>query len=159
MTSDGEPATNGENFVSSAEGQSGAVSAPDSVSSDYRVLAVDDEPTILRLIEFVLDRQGYTVHTATDGDDALVVAAQFRPHLIILDIMMPRKDGFAVTEAIRAHPDLAHTPIIVLSAKAQDTDLAQGEAVGVDAYLTKPFEPDALIAAVEKYLPALSPPK
>jgi len=119
----------------------------------YRVLAVDDEPTILRLIEFVLDRHGYDVRTATDGENALAVAAQFRPHLMILDIMMPRKDGFAVAEEIRANPDLAHTPIIVLSAKAQDTDLAQGEAVGVDAYLTKPFEPDALLEVVEKYLP------
>ncbi len=128
---------------------------PASSVKTYRVLAVDDEPTILRLIEFVLDRHGYEVRTATDGENALTVAAQFRPHLLILDVMMPRKDGFAVAEAIRADPDLAHTPIIILSAKAQESDIVQGEAAGVDAYLTKPFEPDALLTAVEKHLPPL----
>ena len=121
----------------------------------YRILAVDDEPTILRLIEFVLERHGYSVRTATDGEEAMVAATQFCPHLIILDIMMPRKDGFAVTEAIRASAELVRTPIIVLSAKAQETDIAQGIAVGVDAYLTKPFEPDHLLEMVAKYLPSL----
>ena len=124
-------------------------------ASAYRILAADDEPTILRLIQFVLDRHGFVVETATDGDEALEVAARFRPHLMVLDVMMPRKDGFAVAEAVRADPDLVRTPIIFLSAKAQEADIEHGAAVGGDAYLTKPFDPDALLAAVEKYLPPL----
>ena len=119
-----------------------------------RILVVDDEPAILRLMEYVLDRQGYIVRMATDGDEALEVVTTFSPDLVILDIMMPRKDGYAVTKAIRADPNLAHIPIVMLSAKAQETDIAQGLAVGVNIYLTKPFEPDELLEAVAQCLVA-----
>ncbi|MBC7808349.1 MAG: response regulator [Akkermansiaceae bacterium] len=117
-----------------------------------RILVVDDEPAIVRLMEYVLDRQGYAVRTAADGEQALRVVAEFRPELILLDVMMPRKDGYTVAEAIRADPDLAGTPIIMLSAKAQDTDVEQGLAAGANLYLTKPFEPDGLLETVAKCL-------
>lgn len=123
-------------------------------SSAGRILVVDDEPAIVRLMEYVLDRQGYTVKTAADGEEALRVVGAFRPELIVLDVMMPRKDGYTVAEAIRSDPDLARIPIIMLSAKAQDTDVEQGLASGANLYLTKPFEPDALLETVAQCLTA-----
>ena len=117
-----------------------------------RILVVDDEPAIVRLMEYVLDRQGYTVRTAADGDEGLHAVSEFRPDLIILDVMMPRKDGYTVAEAIRSDPALAQIPIIMLSAKAQDTDVEQGLAAGANLYLTKPFEPDGLLEIVAKCL-------
>lgn len=123
-------------------------------SSAGRILVVDDEPAIVRLMEYVLDRQGYTVKTAADGEEALRVVGTFRPELIVLDVMMPRKDGYTVAEAIRSDPDLARIPIIMLSAKAQDTDVEQGLASGANLYLTKPFEPDALLETVAQCLTA-----
>jgi CheY-like chemotaxis protein len=121
-------------------------------TTDHRILVVDDEPAIVRLMEYVLDRQGYTVQTAADGDEALRLVGAFRPDLILLDVMMPRKDGYTVAEAIRTDPDLARIPIIMLSAKAQDTDVEQGLAAGADIYLTKPFEPDGLLETVARCL-------
>jgi len=117
-----------------------------------RILVVDDEPALLRLMEFVLARQGYVLRMATNGDEALIAAQEFRPDLIVLDIMMPRRDGYAVTEAIRADPTLSSTPILMLSAKAQEADIERGMAVGVDTYITKPFDPDALAETVASYL-------
>lgn len=121
-------------------------------SAAPRILVVDDEPALLRLMQFVLDRQGYTIRTAMNGDEALTVAKEFLPDLIVLDIMMPRRDGYAVTQEIRADPDLARTPIIMLSAKAQEADIERGMAVGVDTYVTKPFDPEALAETVASYL-------
>lgn len=92
--------------------------------------------------------------TAADGEEALRVVGTFRPELIVLDVMMPRKDGYTVAEAIRSDPDLARIPIIMLSAKAQDTDVEQGLASGANLYLTKPFEPDALLETVAQCLTA-----
>lgn len=117
-----------------------------------RILVVDDEPVIVRLMEFVLEKQGYTVRTAADGDEALRVVGEYQPDLIVLDVMMPRKDGYTVAETIRSDPDLARMPIIMLSAKAQDTDVEQGMAAGADIYLTKPFEPDGLLEIVARCL-------
>ena len=117
-----------------------------------RILVVDDEPAIVRLMEYVLDRQGYIVRTAADGEEALRVVGEFRPELVVLDVMMPRKHGYTVAEAIRADPDLGGVPIIMLSARAQDTDVEQGLAAGANRYLTKPFEPDGLLETVARCL-------
>ena len=119
-----------------------------------RILVVDDEPAIVRLMEYVLDRQGYTVRSAADGEEALRIVGEFQPELIILDVMMPRKDGYTVAEAIRSDPALAGIPIIMLSAKAQDRDVEQGLAVGANLYLTKPFGPDGLLETVAQCLMA-----
>jgi len=118
----------------------------------HKILVADDEPTLLRLMEFVLAKQGHTLLTATNGEEALVQARRERPDLIVLDIMMPRMDGYQVAEAIRADDDLKSTPIIMLSAKAQDEDIARGIEAGVDDYVTKPFSPDELTALVTTYL-------
>lgn len=117
-----------------------------------KILVVDDEPALLRLMEYVLARAGHTMVTATNGEEALAAARRERPDLIVLDIMMPRMDGYQVAEIIRADADLQTTPIIMLSAKAQDEDIERGMAVGVDQYVTKPFAPDELAALVSDHL-------
>lgn len=118
----------------------------------HRILVVDDEPALLRLMEFVLARQGHTMITATNGEEAVEAAREHRPDLVVLDIMMPRMDGYRVAETLRADEELARTPIIMLSAKAQEEDIQRGLAVGVDRYVTKPFAPDHLVELVAECL-------
>ena len=118
----------------------------------HKILVVDDEPALLRLMEFVLAREGHIMLTATDGIDALEEARRERPDLIVLDIMMPKMDGYQVADAIRADADLKDIPIIMLSAKAQEEDIERGMAAGVDRYITKPFSPDDLTVLVSRYL-------
>jgi len=116
------------------------------------ILVVDDEPALLRLMSFLLQRKGYVMLTATNGEEALDVVREQRPDLVVLDIMMPRLDGYEVAAAIRADPQIADLPIIMLSAKAQEEDIERGRAAGVDIYITKPFEPEALAATVAAFL-------
>ncbi len=118
------------------------------------ILVVDDEPALLRLMEFLLKRQGYNLVTATNGEEALLKLREHRPDLMVLDIMMPKMDGYEVTERLRADPDtsLAATPILMLSAKAQDEDIVRGLRAGSEAYVTKPFDPELLTNAVAAML-------
>nr|CAA9222791.1 hypothetical protein AVDCRST_MAG63-581 [uncultured Armatimonadetes bacterium] len=118
----------------------------------HTILVADDEPALLRLMEFLLAKQGHTMLTATNGEEALEEARKHRPDIIVLDIMMPKLDGYQVAEAIRADEDLRRTPIIMLSAKAQDEDIERGVSVGVDTYMTKPFSPEELTRLVSTYL-------
>ncbi len=117
-----------------------------------KILVVDDEPALLRLMEFVLAKQGYTMLTATNGEEALLQARQQRPDLIVLDIMMPKLDGYQVAEALRADAELGRIPIIMLSAKAQEEDIERGVEAGVDKYVTKPFSPEHLVELASTYL-------
>lgn len=121
-------------------------------SMPHTILVADDEPTLLRLMEFVLVRQGHRLLAATNGEEALALAGREKPDLVVLDIMMPRLDGYAVAAAIRADPALAGLPIVMLTARTQDEDIARGVAVGVDTYLTKPFAPELLIQVVAAHL-------
>ncbi len=118
----------------------------------YKILVVDDEPTIVRLMEFILARQGHAMIVATNGEDALEKIRTQKPDLVLLDIMMPRIDGYAVAQTVRADPSTASLPIIMLSAKAQEEDIRKGLEVGVDEYITKPFAPDHLVQVVAEYL-------
>jgi CheY-like chemotaxis protein len=118
----------------------------------YRILVVDDEPTLVRLMEFILAKQGHTMLVANNGEEALEKARSERPDLILLDIMMPRIDGYDVARTIRADPQIRETPIIMLSAKAHDEDIEKGMEVGVNEYITKPFAPDRLVEVVNDYL-------
>lgn len=115
-----------------------------------RVLAVDDDPTILRLVEVNLELEGHEVHTAADGQEALERAREVRPEVMLLDVMMPRLDGWQVCERVRADHDLAGMLVVILSARAQEADLARGQRVGADAYVTKPFDPLELVELVER---------
>jgi len=117
-----------------------------------RVLIVDDEPNIVVSLEYLMKKEGYDVAVATDGDAALAQLKSFRPHLVLLDIMMPRKSGYEVCEAARADPDLAGIRIVMLTAKGRDFEVAKGMALGADAYVTKPFSTKDLVTLVKALL-------
>jgi DNA-binding response OmpR family regulator len=104
-----------------------------------KILVVDDEPNILMSIEYILDMEGYEVHTARDGEEALSVAERIRPDLILLDVSMPRKDGYEVCRILREREDMAGTKVIMLTAKGQALEKKKGIEVGADEYVTKPF--------------------
>ena len=116
------------------------------------ILAVDDEPNILMSIEFILDMEGYDVHTACDGDEALEMADRVRPDLILLDINMPRRDGYEVCRILRQRLSLAHTKVIMLTAKGQTLEKKKGLEVGADEYVTKPFSADELLQTIRTCL-------
>jgi CheY-like chemotaxis protein len=119
-------------------------------SSLARVLVVDDDDVIRQLITVNLELEGFEVATAVDGQDCLDKVKDVRPDVITLDIMMPRLDGWEAASRLRADPDTAAIKVVLLSARAQEADLARGSRLGVDAYLTKPFDPDELIATVRR---------
>ena len=122
----------------------------------YKILVVDDEPTIVRLMEFILARQGHEMIVAVNGEEALHKIRTQQPDLVLLDIMMPRIDGYEVAQQVRADPATASLPIIMLSAKAQEEDIRKGVDVGVDEYITKPFSPEHLVHVVADYLQRVS---
>jgi CheY-like chemotaxis protein len=115
-----------------------------------RVLVVDDDAVIRQLICVNLELEGFEVHTAEDGQDALEKIRDVDPVVVTLDIMMPRLDGWETAARLRNDPDTAHVKVILLSARAQEADLRRGHGIGVDAYLTKPFDPDELVDAVRR---------
>ena len=117
-----------------------------------KIMAVDDERHIVRLIQVNLERSGFQVITAFDGPDALKKVEADKPDLIVLDVMMPRMDGFEVLKRLQANPETREIPVIMLTAKAQDTDVFRGWSSGVSAYLTKPFNPLELITFVKRIL-------
>lgn len=118
----------------------------------YKILVVDDEPPIVRLMEFILARQGHQMLVAVNGEEALEKVRTQNPDLVLLDIMMPRIDGYEVARTLRADPATADLPIIMLSAKAQEEDIQKGIDVGVNEYITKPFSPEQLVHVVTDYL-------
>lgn len=116
------------------------------------VLIADDEPNIVVSLEFLLKREGYRVLVARDGDAALRTIQQERPDLVLLDGMMPGKSGFEVLQVVREDAALAGMRIVMLTAKGRATDVAKGMALGVDAYMTKPFSTRELAAKVAELL-------
>jgi CheY-like chemotaxis protein len=120
--------------------------------STARVLVVDDDDVIRQLITVNLELEGFEVFTAVDGQDALDQVSVVQPDLITLDVMMPRMDGWQAAERLRADPDTAAIKLVLLSARAQESDIRRGEQIGVDAYLTKPFDPDELIETINQLL-------
>src|SRR3954471_13268153 len=117
-----------------------------------RVLVVDDDDVIRQLITVNLELEGFDVATATDGQDALDKVKSVQPHVVTLDVMMPRVDGWEAAARLRQDPDTAHIKVVLLSARAQEADIQRGEKIGVDAYLTKPFDPDELIDTVRRLM-------
>ena len=116
--------------------------------SGQRILAVEDHEPLLTAIRGILEREDYTVFTATDGVQALQMMEEVHPDLIVADIMMPRMDGYALYEAIRAQPEWVPIPFIFLTAKAEKEDVLKGKDLGAEDYLTKPFDPKELVVAV-----------
>ncbi|MEO7160683.1 MAG: response regulator [Polaromonas sp.] len=119
-----------------------------------KILVADDEPNIVISLEYLMKREGYTVLVARDGQEALDAIARDRPDLVLLDVMMPKKSGFEVCQAVRASEELQATKILMLTAKGRDTDLAKGLALGADAYMTKPFSTRELVQKVAEMLGA-----
>ena len=120
--------------------------------SKGRILVVDDEIYIVHILDFSLGMKGYEVITALDGEAALEKLKTERPDLIVLDIMMPKLDGYEVCKAIKANPDTAHIPVILLSAKGRNVDQKMGFDVGADDYITKPFSPRKLVERINQLL-------
>jgi DNA-binding response OmpR family regulator len=117
-----------------------------------KILIVDDEPNIVMSLEFLMRRQGHEVRVAPDGEQALDAAAEFRPDLVLLDVMLPRLNGYEVCQTLRERPDSRDTKIVLLTAKGRDVEVAKGMAVGADAYVTKPFSTRELVEEVERLL-------
>jgi DNA-binding response OmpR family regulator len=117
-----------------------------------KILIVDDEPNIVLPLEFLMRKQGHEVRVASDGDQALADVATFGPDLVLLDVMLPRRSGYEVCQALREHPEWRHVKVLMLTAKGRDVEIAKGEAVGADAYVTKPFSSHELVAEVERLL-------
>lgn len=117
-----------------------------------KILIVDDEPNIVISLEFLMKKEGFEVAIANDGEDALTKVDSFDPDLVLLDVMMPRKSGFEVCEALRADPAKSALKIVMLTAKGRDTEVAKGLAIGADAYMTKPFSTKELLAMVKAML-------
>ncbi len=113
-----------------------------------RILAVDDSPTILEMIKTILASGGYEVLTAVDGAEALETARAESPDLILLDVMLPKLDGYRVCRLLKFDQNYKDIPIIMLTAKSEEQAMATGIRTGADQYLTKPIEPEALLAAV-----------
>jgi len=116
------------------------------------VLAADDDEDILELVAFRLERSGYTVLRARDGEEALRLALEAKPDLAVLDVMMPKLDGYELTRRLRAEDATSRMPIILLTARAQDADVQAGFDAGADDYLRKPFSPQELRARVQAIL-------
>jgi CheY-like chemotaxis protein len=121
-----------------------------------RILIADDDPDILRLIKVNLDYFGHTVLETSDGEHAIQVAAQERPDLIVLDVMMPYRDGLSILRELALLPETKDVPVILLTAKAMPYEQQQGWASGASEYLIKPFTPYDLANAIDK-IKAMSP--
>ena len=113
-----------------------------------RVLVVDDSDVIRTLISVNLEMEGFEVVTAVDGQDALDKIIEVAPDVMTIDVVMPRLDGFDTVAQVRADPRISHLKIAIVTACAQEADIRRGESVGVDAYITKPFDPSTLVRTV-----------
>jgi DNA-binding response OmpR family regulator len=119
-----------------------------------KILIADDEPNIVTALEFLLQRSGYEVLIARDGEEALKTVESARPDLVLLDIMMPVRSGYEVCKRIRERPDWAHIKVVILSAKGRDAEVNKGMAMGADLYVTKPFSTRELMDQIKGLLAA-----
>ncbi|MGE0145213.1 MAG: response regulator transcription factor [Planctomycetota bacterium] len=119
-----------------------------------KVLVVDDDPFIARSLAFVLRKAGFDVIEARDGESALETIRSQHPDLVFLDVMMPKIDGFQVVEQVRADPACDGVRIVLLTARGQEADRLRGQAVGADAYVTKPFSPTKILEQARALLRA-----
>jgi DNA-binding response OmpR family regulator len=117
-----------------------------------KILVVDDEVHILKIIDYKLRTAGYTVIAATDGLEGLEKARVEQPDLILLDVMMPRMDGFQALEALKRDPTTKAIPVFMLTVKGKEMDRLRGLQMGIAAYITKPFSPNALLARIDETL-------
>ncbi|MFH0777724.1 MAG: response regulator [Candidatus Eisenbacteria bacterium] len=120
--------------------------------SKGKILVVDDEVYIVHILDFSLGMEGYEVVTALDGEQALAKVKSERPDLVVLDIMMPKLDGYETCRILKTDPQTRHIPVILLSAKGRNVDQKMGFQVGADDYITKPFSPRKLVERINLIL-------
>ena len=120
--------------------------------STKKILLVDDEVDLVEIIRFALEKKDFTVLVSHDGEDALKQARKESPDLILLDIMLPKLDGYKVCRLLKFDERYKHIPILILSARTQERDKIIGMEIGADEYITKPFEMDELVEKVESYM-------
>lgn len=121
-----------------------------------KILIVDDEPNIVLSLEFLMKQAGFQVRTASDGEAGLSAVTAEHPDLVLLDVMMPRKNGYEVCQAIRENPDLKAVRIIMLTAKGREVEREKGLAMGADDYITKPFSTQEVVEKVQAMLAGVS---
>jgi len=124
-----------------------------------KILIADDEPSIVAAVEFLLQRHGYEVHVARNGEEALELVEAHRPDLVLLDVMMPLKSGYEVCMRMREREDWRHIKIIMLSAKGRDVEVTKGLSMGADVYVTKPFSTRELVSKIKGLLGEAIEPK
>ena len=117
-----------------------------------KILVVDDEADLVETLKFRLEISGYDVSTALDGQEGLKKARTENPDLVILDLMLPKLDGYRVCRMLKFDEKYKDIPIILFSARVQESDIKMGEEQGADAYITKPFDPKALLAKIDELL-------
>lgn len=117
-----------------------------------KILIADDEPSIVAAVEFLLQRGGYEVHVARNGEEALELVESNHPDLVLLDVMMPLKSGYEVCTRIRERDDWRNIKVIMLSAKGRDAEVTRGLSLGADVYITKPFSTRDLMAKIKSLL-------
>jgi DNA-binding response OmpR family regulator len=117
-----------------------------------RVLIADDESNIVMSLQFLMESAGYEVRSVADGEAALQALREFRPDLVLLDVMMPKRNGYEVCQEMRETPELAGIKVVMLTAKGREIDAEKGTALGADAYVTKPFATKDLVALVRAML-------
>jgi DNA-binding response OmpR family regulator len=118
-----------------------------------RVVIIEDEPNIVLSLEFLLQREGYETASATDADAGLALVRQMRPDVVLLDIMMPKRNGYELCQTIKADPELRSIAIIMVSARGQEVEVLKGLELGASAYVTKPFGNAEILEAVRAVLP------
>jgi len=117
-----------------------------------KILIADDQPNIVTALEFLLQRNGYEVYIARNGEDALQLVGAQRPDLVLLDVMMPVRSGYEVCQRMRERPEWRDIKIIMLTAKGRDVDMSKGLSIGADLYITKPFSTQELVARINGLL-------
>jgi DNA-binding response OmpR family regulator len=118
----------------------------------HSVLVVDDEPNIVLSLKFLMSQAGFDVRVARNGEEALAAVEDRPPDLILLDVMMPKKDGYEVCQTIRGHPDWQGMKIVMLTAKGREVEREKGMALGADDYITKPFSTREVVERVKQLL-------
>jgi len=120
--------------------------------SDFSILLVDDEKDILEFLSYNLRNEGFNIYTASNGKEAVKTAGEIRPHLVLMDVMMPEMDGIEACEEIRANPELEHTLVAFLTARGEDYSQIAGFEAGGDDYITKPVRPKVLVSRIKALL-------
>ena len=122
------------------------------MSGKKKVLIADDEPNIVTSLEYLMMKSGYEVRIARDGDEVLALVESFRPDVVLLDVMMPRRNGYEVCQKMRERPDWGQIRIVMLSAKGREAEVNKGISLGADTYVTKPFSNQELLATIAALL-------